>query len=234
MTLQWSYVDVKSTWAPLPGRYGLQLFRYSHEGKDYVIKVPGEISTEREVGFLNASAGLSVEVKGYLLAPRGTRFGFIMPSLATIRLSESQFTLPVKVDLFHQIRWLLSQLHDRCNIIHGDIKSSNLLLEASSSAAWAHEMYYPKAFSVQWASPYRLSDDFNNPRPLIREEDYYAAAITVWEIFAEETPFDAIDEDDLEDQIKNGLKVDFSRIQDQEAREWVCQALANDKCANRN
>jgi serine/threonine protein kinase len=247
MALAWQYNDIKHVWTRFPGWQGASMFTYTHQGQNYVIKILGDAETAREAGFLNAAAAISVAVKGYIISPRGTRFGIIMPALTTFQRSV-QYPLPIKIDLFRQIRDLITRLHSQYHIIHGDIKLSNLLLDYDNSssrwivklcdfgcATWTDRTTYPTKFTTQWASPYRLGADYQNRRALIPEEDIYAAAITVWEIFVGEVPFASItDEDDLEEQIKNGLKVDVSRIEDPEACSWVYQALANEKCRNRN
>jgi serine/threonine protein kinase len=77
------------------------------------------------------------------------------------------------------------------------VKLSNMLLNQGvvklcdyGCAAWMSETKYPTAFSVRWCSPYRLGSNQDiNPRPLIPEEDIYASAITVWELFVGENPY---------------------------------------------
>jgi len=51
------------------------------------------------------------------------------------------------------------------------------------------ETVYPTELLIRHASPYRLGSDDSNPRPLIPEEDVYAAGVAIWELFVGETPF---------------------------------------------
>ena len=153
-------------------------------------------------------------------------------------LSSCYWTLPTltlveKTDIFRQIRQIIPRLHER-QIIHGDIKLSNMLLDGAKlklcdfgTSAWIWETKYPAAISVRWCSPYRL--DVNTRRPLIANEDIYASGLAVWELFVGEVPFADIDSDDeevdLEGKIRSGLTVDVRRIKVEEARLFVEECL---------
>jgi hypothetical protein len=91
---------------------------------------------------------------------------------------------------------------------------------------------------MRWCSPYRLGSDPDiNPRRLIPEEDIYASAITVWELFVGETPCGPFasqdDEFELWDRILEGLTVDVSRIEHEDAQRYVRESLGIKECANR-
>ena len=138
-----------------------------------------------------------------------------------------------KMDIFHQIRQIIPQLHKR-QIVHGDIKLSNMLLDGRTlklchlgTSAWMEETKFPAAISVRWCSPYRL--DHITRRPLIANEDIYASGLAVWELFIGEIPFADIDSDDdeadLEGKIRSGLIVDVSRIKVKEVELYVEECL---------
>jgi hypothetical protein len=92
---------------------------------------------------------------------------------------------------------------------------------------------------VRWSSPYRLGSVPDvNPRPLIPEEDLYASAITVWELFVAENPYGPFvsqdDEFELWDRIVDGLTVDVARIEHEDARRYVEESLSIKECTNRD
>lgn len=147
-----------------------------------------------------------------------------------------QMTFDEKVNTFHQICHIIPQLHTR-NIIHGDIKLANMVLDGSTlklidfgTSAWMSEIFYPDAISIRSSSPYRLNSTSGPPRRLILEEDIYASGMAVWELFVGETPFGPYisDDEDFElwDRIADGLKVDVSRIEHDEARLYVKKCLS--------
>lgn len=213
------------------------LSEYHHNDRDYVIKLRPDASlVERELDFLREAADISVEVKGYVRRsqPDNKIIGFIMPRLKTVE--SARMTLDEKVRLFRQIRDLITHLHERHHIIHGDIKLSNILLDGFvarlcdfGTSAWMTETVFPTEFSIRYASPYRLGSDEANPRPLIPEEDVYASGVAVWELFVGETPLAPYVSDDEEfelwDRIVDGLKVDVDRIEFEEARLYVKECL---------
>lgn len=92
---------------------------------------------------------------------------------------------------------------------------------------------------MRWCSPYRLGANPEiNPRPLIPEEDTYASAITVWELFVGENPYGRYvsQDDDFElwDKIVEGLIVAVPRIEHEEARRYVEECLSIDACGNKD
>ncbi len=186
-------------------------------GGEYVVKFrPEAPKVEREISFLDGAGELAVDVISRIYDDLDRLVGFGMPRLCPI--DPEKLTLEQKYVIFNQIRQIIPKLHDR-GIIHGDIKLSNVLLDTPGStgqvvklcdfgaSAWMEEEFYPRAFTLQWCSPYRL--DSAKRHRLVPEEDIYAGGITVWELFTGETPFRDIDPDDdvadLEGQIRGGL-----------------------------
>jgi serine/threonine protein kinase len=212
------------------------LHGYSHDGQDYVIKtLTTSLKAKRELSLLQATADISVAVAAQVSVISGEIIGFAMPRLNTIKPLE--MTLNQKIDLFHQIRDLVTNLHEKHHIIHGDINLSNILLDGTiaklsdfGSSAWMSEIVYPTEFSVRYASPYRLGDDSAHPRRLLPEEDIYALGVAIWELFVGETPLAPYISDDEEfelcDRIVEGLKVDVDRVEFEEARLYVKECLS--------
>ena len=180
---------------------------------------------------MEASGNLGVSVVGRIYDPLNRLVGFAMPRLQAINPTE--LTLAEKMEIFSQIRQAIPNLHAR-QIIHGDIKLSNMLLDGMNlklcdfgTSAWMSEIMIPEAYSLQWCSAYRLKNAGRNP--LIVEEDIYASGISVWELFVGEAPFEGIDPDDeevdLEGHIRSGLQIDVGRIEVEEARSYVSECL---------
>ena len=221
------------------------LRRYRYNGVDYVIETrPDASQLERELRYLEAAKDLSVQVKGYIRRNRTNDdlVGFVMPFLKVI--DPAMMDTAEKINVFRQIRDLIPQLHAQHTIIHGDISLSNLLLDGKTvklcdfgTSAWMSEVVYPTAISIRYSPPYRLGSNPDvNPRPLIKEEDFYASAIAVWELFVGETPFGPYvsDDEDFElwDRIVGGLTVDVERIEFDEARIYVKECLSIEACLN--
>jgi serine/threonine protein kinase len=234
----WSLTDViphlKRTPLSISSRGNLH--EYSRDGKDYVIKtLSNPTQAKRELSLLQAAADISVDVTAHITRMDGEIIGFAMPRLDTIKPQE--VTLEQKVDLFYQIQNLVTHLHGKHHIIHGDINLSNILLEGTigklsdfGSSAWMTETVYPTEFSIRYSSPYRLGENDAHPRRLLPEEDFYASGVVIWELFVGETPLAPYISDDEEfelwDRIAAGLKVDVDRIEFEEARLYVKECLS--------
>jgi serine/threonine protein kinase len=245
LPFEWNLSDMIPDLKAFDPPHQATLSKYRFNGQVYVIKFYDyESPTQREIRFLQAAADISVEVKGYVRNQKHAVIGFAMPFLHEIE--PSRLTLDEKVRIFRQIRELIPHLHDRHKIIHGDIKLSNMLLDHDvvklcdyGCSAWMSETKYPTAFSMRWCSPYRLGSNPDiNPRQLIPEEDIYASAITVWELFVAETPYGPFvsQDDDFElwDRIVEGLTVDVARIEHEDARRYVEESLSVKECAKRD
>lgn len=240
-TFTWSLLDILDGLqdpAISQSTQGL-VHKYVHEAAEYVVKIRGHVPKSelvREIRFTQVAGelGVGVHVVGYIYGRDvADMIGFAMPCLRVIE--PATMTRIDKLDIFHQIRQIIPRLHQR-QIVHGDIKLSNMLLDSGNTlklcdfgtSACMQETKYPTAISVRWCSPYRL-DPFAPRRPLIANEDIYASGLTVWELFVGEIPFADIDSDDdeadLEGQIRSGLVVDVSRINDQEVELYVKECL---------
>ena len=81
-------------------------------------------------------------------------------------------------------------------------------MKRSSSATLERRHGWRKPNSqlrFRWCIPYRL--DRITRRPLIANEDIYAAGLAVWELFVEEIPFADIDSDDDEADLEGKIQI---------------------------
>jgi serine/threonine protein kinase len=197
----------------------------------YVVKLrdnPKDVRHEAEL--MTAAGNVSVEVIGFVYTGEGTNLeGFVMPLLSPIQPMD--MNVQEKLELFEQMRVAIQLLHKR-GVIHGDVNLSNMLLDDRNrlklcdfgTSAYVSESCCPKAFTVRSSSPYRLQGAINPP--LIPEEDEYALGIAIWELFTEKRAFGEIDnEDDLEDAIRAGRKVDIDLVEVAVVREFIRKCL---------
>jgi serine/threonine protein kinase len=200
----------------------------------YVVKTRDTAEqVRRELRFLETAGECAVDVIGIITRDSThALIGFIMP--LELVINPSALDEREKFSIFKQMKRIVPELHEK-GIIHGDIKLSNMLVTAQhrlilcdfGTAAFVDEMYYPRAISVRWSSPYRLRSP--NAR-LISKEDIYGLGIAVWELFTGRIPFGEIDSDDeevdLEEVIRSGETVDVVSVENCEAQNFIKQCLA--------
>lgn len=128
-------------------------------------------------------------------------------------------------ELIDEFSALLARLHALC-IIHGDIKPSNLVLSAHGNLRFIDfaesmlesEATAPRAASTQYCSPASLR---SHGRTLYKANDFYAAGVTIWQIYTGIVPFEDVSDDDLEDLIREGLRPNIELIDDPVIRTMV-------------
>ena len=135
-----------------------------------------------------------------------------------------------RLSVIQQFCALLDKLHSK-DIIHGDIKPSNLVFDAGNNlrfiidfAEAALESEPPPrrhASTTHYISP----SSMKTPSPLTRADEMYAAGVTIWHIYTGHLPFENIDDDDLDLLIANGLRPDLSAIDDEAVRALICTYL---------
>jgi len=126
---------------------------------------------------------------------------------------------------------LLSRLHDEYGIIHGDIKPSNFLrcrdgklrlcdFEAARRIGGEDVEEWESGVSERYIAPNRgFPDRF--PPPTV-QDDWYALAISLWELY---TGRDAMIDQDMEELLQEGKTVDVTAVQDDEVRAYICTFL---------
>jgi hypothetical protein len=110
-------------------------------------------------------------------------------------------------------------------IIHGDIKPANILLcgtnkkprftdfEASKFVNSKDDNYECES-TLNYLSKKRVGVEFSKKYPLRKQDDYYALALSLWEICVGQEPFEELegDYDDIEAAILEGRQPDLSKI----------------------
>jgi hypothetical protein len=132
------------------------------------------------------------------------------------------------LSVIQQFCALLDKLHCK-GIIHGDIKPSNLVIDAANNlrfidfaeAMLESEPPRRRALTTHYVSPSSMKAQ----SPLTREDDMYAAGVTIWHIYTGHLPFENIDEDDLDIFIEDGLRPDLSVIDDETVRALIRKYL---------
>src|SRR5436305_6159810 len=117
--------DLKDLSTRISGQGNLSVYR--HNDCDYIIKTrPDPTLVLRELTFLQEAADISVGVKGHVRRskPDNKIIGFVMPRLQP--LTPAQLARDDKIRLFRQLRDMITHLHERHHIIHGDIKPTNI------------------------------------------------------------------------------------------------------------
>ena len=132
------------------------------------------------------------------------------------------------LSVIQQFCALLDKLHSK-GIIHGDIKPSNLVIDTANNlrfvdfaeAVLESEPPLRRASTTHHISPSSMKARSS----LTREEDMYAAGVTIWHIYTGHLSFENIDEDDLNFLIADGLRPDLSVIDDEAVRALICKYL---------
>ena len=72
--------------------------------------------------------------------------------------------------------------------------------------------------SAPYLSPYRCKC---TTAPLIEYDDIYALGTSAWEIWTEKVPFNELDEEEIENEIKKGRQPSLNSITDPEIKELI-------------
>ncbi|KAF3928252.1 hypothetical protein AA313_de0207848 [Arthrobotrys entomopaga] len=193
---------------------------------------------EREVEFSESSGpgDCSVEILGFVY--KGSQKIGLTMELGSIDLEyfvrDHNLTNCEKKSIMKELIALLERLHSRYNIIHGDIKLPNLLYCTDGRIRFCdfEASRRPDDDPDEWYDEAGMDTDrYRCPtRPMTRAptkfDDWYAMALTVWSVYVEEPPFkDVCEGDDIEDLHKERRTVDVSRVEDEEARDWIRSIL---------
>ncbi|XP_002122931.3 uncharacterized protein LOC100181467 [Ciona intestinalis] len=155
--------------------------------------------------------------------------------------SVSHISWPLKVRIVHQIACGLTSMHEK-DIVHGDLKSSNILLDsnmvpklADFGAAVVASFAGSRSteddddqFTIAYSAPEVLSEGFVPKRP---KADVYSFSIVVFEIAARTNAFEPRVLTNIElfrDAIKSGNRPDIDLIKD----EQECETPSDESTAD--
>jgi len=182
----------------------------------FAVKIVGQ---EKELEMMQNAGTCSITPRGRVLH-LGAQVGIIMD----LGQSVDVMSLDVvgKKELMRELISLVTALHDK-GLIHGDIKLANLLIAPNGSLRLCdfegcqHESLAkaPEEPTLNWMSPTRLK---NLNLPISKADDFYALALTIWEIFTGKIPFAGLDESEVEKRIDAGETVDLSEIAELDVR----------------
>jgi serine/threonine protein kinase len=152
---------------------------------------------------------------------RGEHVGFIMNQ--EVALNTCQFS---KNSIMEMMRDVVKELHGK-EIIHGDIKLSNMLLCSDGKVRLCdfhgafllrHSNEAPPVYTISHMSPYRA---LHPKGPLTMEDDYFALGVTIWELFTGMRPFQGMKMGAIREVIRDGGVVNLDEIEDIDVRHAV-------------
>ncbi|KAF3217278.1 hypothetical protein TWF192_005770 [Orbilia oligospora] len=146
---------------------------------------------------------------------------------------------PEKLRVKNEMISVVERLHTERRMVHGDIKPANFLIcQDSKIRLCDFKSGRPEDEPVELWGPLvddlggtAFTDRYQNKHreqyvPPTRNDDWYALAISVWELYTGKTPFESIsDTEELRDHRRTGQTVDLTEVKDSETREWIRKIL---------
>jgi len=138
-----------------------------------------------------------------------------------------------RLEVIQQFCALLDRLHSK-GIMHGDVKPSNLILDAHGNLRFidfAETMLESEPPGRHASTMHYLSPSYMKMpgSPLTRADDLYAAGVTIWHIYTGHLPFEDIEEDDVDMLIQEGLRPDLSVIDDEVVKALIRKYLDGER-----
>ncbi|KAK6500169.1 hypothetical protein TWF481_010521 [Arthrobotrys musiformis] len=211
-----------------------------YEYKGFAIKYFVE---EREVEMTALAGDCSVKVHGHIVKfdvgpdQKPRKVGLVMevakPLLDYAKNADESEKHRIKAEMIA----VVERLHTKYNMVHGDIKPQNFLIckdnkirlcdfegsrpESESAETWEglEELGLNRAYTENYMNGKR-----NQFVPPTREDDWYALAISIWEIYSGKMPFEdmnGVSEDKMTLHHQSGQTVDLTEVKDIETREWI-------------
>ncbi|KAJ3809806.1 kinase-like domain-containing protein [Lentinula lateritia] len=178
---------------------------------------------EHELRMMLIAGSDSVQLIGRLFDDTNQKLiGFIMPYEHALAPGVDIGGEPGEraKEIIDKLCRLIKRLQAR-QIIHGDVKPSNLLLCSDGQVRlcdWALASVNGDNFIA-----YAVSDHYASSRrcclpqePLALEEDLYATGVSIWEIWMEKVPFEDVEEVIVDELVMGGIRPDVQAVDDPE------------------
>ena len=163
------------------------------------------------------------------ISPDGILMAYETPLANYLNSLDSSGRLAVANLIFD----LVKRLH-KAGIIHGDVKYANvvysrarqrLLLIDFEYSQNANNSHYVEdddpELTLQYSAPIRRRYPLSAQHPLRFEDDYWAAAITAWEVATGEPHFKGMQRYEIENALAQGQRPDLKRVTDSKLRGMI-------------
>ena len=198
-------------------------------------------ASPREYRMIQLAGDCSVQAHGKVLSlsetlPGAVNFEGIILDLETplerqvVKASNRQFLMSSMISC-------LEMLHSTYGIIHGDVKPGNMLVCASGRLHFCDFAESRRTdedpgkwhgnVTVNYLAPNRSHYWFDNdapPAPTM-SDDWYGLGLSIWEIYTGKFPFEGEQDDDIVEQLLEGVTVDLSLIPELAVRGVVREYL---------
>ena len=220
-------------------------FRATDTSKIYKLKgVPRVFkarASPREFHMMQLAGDCSVQAHSKVVSlseilPDAVNFEGIIMDLATPFSRQVVKTSNQQV-LMSQMIYCLERLHSTYGIIHGDMKPGNMVVCADGRLRFCDFAESrkinedPKKWhgnvTVNYLAPKRSHYWFDNDAPPAptTSDDLYGLGLSIWEIYTGRIPFQGEKDDDIVEQLLEGVAVDLSLILDPAVRKIVKEYL---------
>ncbi|KAK6512945.1 hypothetical protein TWF506_009107 [Arthrobotrys conoides] len=207
------------------------------EYKGFAIKYFVE---DREIELTELAGDCSVKIYGHILKfdvgpdNESRKVGLVMEIGRSLQDYVKQADEAEKHRIKDEMIAIVERLHKEYNMVHGDIKPQNFLIcndgkirfcdfEAArplteSLEIWEglEELALNKAYTYNYIN--KMRSQFVPPT---EDDDWYALAISIWEIFTGKVPFEGIENEEIVSRHSTGQTVDLTEVKDIETREWI-------------
>ncbi|KAF3938795.1 hypothetical protein ABW19_dt0202994 [Dactylella cylindrospora] len=219
------------------GMFDDPIFEYQGRAIKYFVE-------PREIAMAELAGDCGVKVLGHVVKfdnpggrPRkvGLAMEIAQPLVDYIKTMDESEKPRIKAEMIA----VVEELHTKYNMVHGDIKPLNFVICKDGkmrlcdfeSARPVDEDAQTWEFLVYESEIGPSTDRYHNRArkkyvPPTKADDWYALAISVWELYTGKVPLDGIAAgEDMREAHKKGITVDLMEVGDDETREWIRKVL---------